>query len=502
MSDLIKAIVLSAERNPDLIAISSGDEKMTYRELLTVMTNVAGHAQSNGMQPGKRFLFAAKPSPCSMATALGLIYGGLTLAFVDPLTSDPLFKGRASAVNPDYSLSDPILYLLGKPFVSNLIRRVKKINVANFGAASPVNLSLGKSKLSTNATDISSWLTESAKPGKYNYPEDRPIVIVFTSGTTSDPKGVVHTAGSLGANVEAFANKFDITEGKLVFSEPMTIGVTALARGAQWRIPQKGEVLPDCDVYFGVPTELLSHLREIEKLPAGDRPLVKTVGTGAAPVLAPLIERVYSVLGDDTTVYGVYGMTEMLPIAIVEGREKLAFEGAGDLVGSFVGNTSVTVESDSEVVIHGDGLMRGYLNKEDVQSLPTGDTGIVIDDGRLVLTGRKKDMFIRGNMNIYPGLYEPQLSQIEGVEQAVLVGIEDTYGDDFIVLAVTVASSYSPESVMSRVEREMKFVTDGDAVPDRVVLIDEMPTSGRALKLDRPALKQMVKQRIAPDGAR
>jgi acyl-CoA synthetase (AMP-forming)/AMP-acid ligase II len=280
----------------------------------------------------------------------------------------------------------------------------------------------------------------------------------------------------------------------------MTIGITALARGAQWHIPQKGESMPDCDVYFGVPTDLLGYLKDIEQLPRDQRPNVRTVGSGAAPVLPSLLNRIYDVLGDETLVYGVYGMTEMLPIAVVEGREKLAYTGAGDLVGSFVGNTTASLAADNEVIISGDGLMRGYLNKELINSLPTGDAGQILEDGRLVLTGRKKDMFIRGHMNIYPGLYEPQLSRIEGVEQAVLVGLEDEYGDDYIALAVTVKATYDKETVANRVRREMKFITDGDAVPDTVVILEEIPTSGRALKIDRTELKRIVAQKVKVDG--
>ena len=71
-------------------------------------------------------------------------------------------------------------------------------------------------------------------------------------------------------------------------------------------------------------------------------------------------------------------------------------------------------------------------------SLPVqaGEALARIDGHRLTLLGRRKDMFIRGTQNVYPGLYEPLIAGLPGVSDAAMVGVPDEIGDDRIVVAV------------------------------------------------------------------
>jgi len=496
MSSIIELIRKSASEHPDLIAISSGDNKLSYRELLEGIDNAATNILASGALPGDKFLYAAKQTPQSMCLALGFIKAGLTLAFVDPFTSDELFKSRVDMVQPKWTLANPLLYTIGRKALSPA-RKIKSLTIADFSSAATNNLYTGGRWLPgvpLSAKSVDNWLKIPGFPVEnlLERDENEESVIVFTSGTTSDPKGVVHTSASLAANVFAFAKRFGMSSGQVIYSEPMTLGVTALSVGAEWKIPQKGEIVPDCDVYFAVPTEVVEALDKLEELFIDDRPNVKIVGTGAAPVLPSLVKRIYSVLGKKTKVLGVYGMTEMLPIAIVDGKQKLEYS-EGDLVGTLIGDAKVKIADDGEVLIQGSGLMKSYLGKEPQEWHPTGDIGKMVGPRKLALLGRKKNMFIRGNMNIYPGLYEPALSSIEGVSQAIMVGLDDYYGDDYIVLAVTPEdSSVNKETLRQRVNKEMSRHVDGDAVPDKVIVIDKMPVSGRALKINRDELKELM----------
>ena len=67
---------------------------------------------------------------------------------------------------------------------------------------------------------------------------------------------------------------------------------------------------------------------------------------------------------------------------------------------------------------------------------------------RLVLLGRKKDMIIRGKTNIYPGLYEPVIAGIDGVGQAVMVGVPDGIGDEAVWLAVEPQHGRNQEALL------------------------------------------------------
>jgi acyl-CoA synthetase (AMP-forming)/AMP-acid ligase II len=104
----------------------------------------------------------------------------------------------------------------------------------------------------------------------------------------------------------------------------------------------------------------------------------------------------------------------------------------------------------------------------------------------VMLLGRRKDMIIRGEHNIYPGLYEPRIAALPGVVDALLVGLLDEgTGDEEVVLAVVL----EPGAVLAAVRAALPAVVPGSAFPDRVVAIPEVPRAGRTHKPDREALR-------------
>jgi acyl-CoA synthetase (AMP-forming)/AMP-acid ligase II len=212
-------------------------------------------------------------------------------------------------------------------------------------------------------------------------------------------------------------------------------------------------------------------------------------------VLRPLVERVRARL-PHTSIRAVYGMTEILPVAIADGDEKLAFEGAGDFVGTLAGHVEALVH-DGELVVRGPGLALGYLGEPPLRELRTGDLAR-LDGTRVVLTGRTKDMFIRGTTNVYPGLYEPIIAGLPGVAQAALVGVPDAIGDDAIVLAVVLERGAGPDA-LEVIRRRLPGLMDAAALPDRIVALEALPVAGRSSKLDRAALAVRVAELIGGD---
>jgi len=99
-------------------------------------------------------------------------------------------------------------------------------------------------------------------------------------------------------------------------------------------------------------------------------------------------------------------MTENLMVCSQDGRQKLSETIEGDLVGSPFLGVTITVANDGEVCLESDQLFSNYWGAEkNSGKYFTGDLGRIDEKGRLILMGRKKDMIIRRNFNIYPGLY-------------------------------------------------------------------------------------------------
>ncbi len=462
MRTLIEQIEQACVDHPNLTAIRHRHDSITYRELGEAITNVARNAIAAGAIPGDRFLYAARPTPRSLAVTLGMLRAGMTLVFVDPFTAPESFATRASLVAPAFTLADSILYTLGHRKLA-WARAIRNINICDYAAVTARHMFTGRRLpgVPRNAIRVDDWVAGAPLLELPPVDPARDAVITFTSGTTADPKGVVHSQRTLAANAAPFADELGIHPHTLVYSEPMTVGAVALTRGAEWWIPDKSDRDVHTEVYFGVPTDLLAML---------DRPKhrfrAEVVATGAAPVLPSLVERVSAQVGEHSRIISVYGMTEMLPVAMCDARRKRNHLD-GDLLGHPVGDTRVKIASDGEVLVAGSGLMENYFGREPEQWHPTGDLGRLVD-GELMLLGRKKNMLIRGNKNIYPSLYEPGVTTIDGVADAAIVGVPDVYGDDRVILFVAREPAHTAAAVRQRVQSALPDHFDGDAIPDEV----------------------------------
>jgi acyl-CoA synthetase (AMP-forming)/AMP-acid ligase II len=296
-----------------------------------------------------------------------------------------------------------------------------------------------------------------------------------------------------------------------VLTDQLMVGIPALISGAHWVMPPPGldpgasperylELLlaePSPDVLFAVPAALDALLGMLDAHPERT-PELRALIVGGAPVLRPLLERVRARL-PRTVIRAIYGMTEILPVAIADGDEKLAYTGPGDFVGTLSPGVEALVH-DGELVVRGPGLALGYLGEAPLTELRTGDLArLDADPARVVLTGRTKDMFIRGTTNIYPGLYEPIIAGLPAVAQCALVGVPDAIGDDVIVLAVVLQPGSGPEAI-ELIRRRLPGLVDAAALPDHIVAVDALPTTGRSSKLDREALARQLAALLARDG--
>jgi acyl-CoA synthetase (AMP-forming)/AMP-acid ligase II len=220
---------------------------------------------------------------------------------------------------------------------------------------------------------------------------------------------------------------------------------------------------------------------------------------GSAPVRRPFLERLQRVISPGTVVRAVYGMTEAAPVASVTLGEKLAFTGEGDLLGTCFPGVRARIADDGELWVSGRHLFRGYLGGAPVVEHATGDLARLDECGRLVLLGRRKDMIIRGQFNVYPDLYESRIEAIPGVRRCAMVGVYDeAIADERIVLALEPDQGQDAEALKGRVLRELrdgKGRIDEAAQPDLIIVL-EVPVAGRAAKIDRQALRAIAEERL------
>lgn len=519
MTDLLEAVLAAADRTPDAPALTFGRRTLPYAELAGRIRGVAAGLRDAGLAPGDRVLFSVRPGRDAVVLALGIVHAGGVVVFADPGAGEALFRARAALAAPRWVAAESLLYLASSGPLRPIARR-RGLELAPYARLVPDARFLYTGRRLPGVPPGAIPLarlesTDFGRSGGGSAAEVRTLaggaegdaLIIFTSGTTDVPKAVVHTRASLGAGLADFAAEVGIRPGQRVLTDQLMVGVPALIAGAHWTIPPHGRnpgaqprqylaLLPEAELLFAVPAALDAMLHALESHPELTPPCLDTIVIGGAPVLRPLLARTRERF-PDARIRAIYGMTEILPVAIADGADKLAKLAApltdGDPVGRVVPSVTARIV-DGELVLSGPGLARGYLAdlpRHPLTEVRTGDLAR-LDDGELTLLGRRKDMFIRGTQNVYPGLYEPIIAGLPGVADAAMVGVPDAIGDDRIVVVVVPERGRDDAELVRRVTRALPGLIDAGVLPDAVVARDGLPRSGRGRKLDRAALTASI----------
>lgn len=529
VTDLVAAVLASCDQHPDAAALTFGRTTFRYGQLARRIRATATSLLREGMQPDDRVLFSVRPGPDAVVLALGIVEAGGTVVFADPGAGEALFRSRAALAAPRWVAAESLLYLASSRPFRGLARR-RGLELAPYARLVPDARHLRAGRwlpgVPSNAFSVTRLATRDSteqplpQPLPHSLPgsADQDALVIFTSGTTDAPKAVVHSRLSLGAGLADFAAGVGLRAGQRLLTDQLMVGVPALIAGAHWTMPPTGAnpgarpeqylaLLPDAEVLFAVPATLDALLRAIDARPELAPTKLQTIILGGAPVLRPLLQRIATRF-PDAAIRAVYGMTEILPVAIADGRAKLAAPSSdgdaagGDWVGTLVPSVSARLV-DGELVLSGPGLARGYLAdlpEHPLTELATGDLAR-IDGDRLTLLGRRKDMFIRGTQNVYPGLYEPIIAGLPGVSDAAMVGVPDEIGDDRVVVVVVPQGAphnapphpTAEHPVARSVARALPGLIDAGVLPDVVLAVAELPRSGRSRKLDRAALTAIVR---------
>jgi acyl-CoA synthetase (AMP-forming)/AMP-acid ligase II len=279
---------------------------------------------------------------------------------------------------------------------------------------------------------------------------DDPCDILFTSGTTGDPKGVVATHGASVRSFRTWAETVGLSAGdRYLIVNPFfhTFGYKAgwlscLIAGATnyplatFDTAKLVELVSEhrITVLPGPPAIFQTLLAT--DLGGADLSSLRLAVTGAASVPVALIERMRSELGIATVLTG-YGLTESCGIVSISAADDPA-EIVARTAGRPIPGVDVRIADPDEsgageVLVRGFNVMRGYFEDaaataEAIDSegwLHTGDIGRFEPGGELVITDRIKDMYISGGFNCYPAEIERALQRHPDVALAAVIGVPD-----------------------------------------------------------------------------
>lgn len=338
--------------------------------------------------------------------------------------------------------------------------------------------------------------------------------ILFTSGTTGSPKGVLMTYGRVLPQAAVWCQNTGLREGdRYLIANPffhsfgMKVGwVACILSGAvavpmpQFDVAQAIELIERERITFmpGPPTIFQMLLAELDKR-KWDCSSLRGGTTGAASVPPALVERIREDLGM-VDLITAYGMTECVNITTcVPGDDAetiartcgKAFPGNEVRIADAQGN-EVPRGQTGEVQVRGQGVMLGYLDNAQATAetidadgwLHTGDVGTMDERGYVRITDRMKDLYISGGFNVYPAEVEKLLAEHPAIGMAAVVGVPDErlgeVGRAFVVLRPGATASEAELIAWSR-ENMANY-----KVPRSFVLVEDLPrnAAGKVLKTE------------------
>ena len=338
--------------------------------------------------------------------------------------------------------------------------------------------------------------------------------IMFTSGTTGDPKGAMLIHSAICRAYFSWASVIGLDEDRYLIVNPffhsfgLNAGILAcLMTGSTivphpvFDVPSVMKRIPEERISaFPGPPAIYQTILNTESLDEFDMSSLRLAVTGAAPVPVSLIEEMRRRLGFTTIITG-YGLTESSGMATMC-RDGDPAEVISNTSGRAIDDVEVQiVDADGtevprgepgEIVIRGYNIMKGYLNDpvktaETIDAdgwLHTGDIGVMDDAGNIDITDRVKDMFINGGFNAYPAEIENLMSNHPGVGQVAVVGVPDPrlgeVGYAFVVPAPGAATE--ADALISWCRAEMANYK----CPRYVEYVDALPlnASGKVLKFE------------------
>ena len=360
--------------------------------------------------------------------------------------------------------------------------------------------------------DADVWDSPQASSHPVAVGSDDPCLIIYSSGTTGWPKGIVHTHRNVALSLSSLQACWRFTAEDAVVNVLPLFHVHGLAFATHLSLLSGGRVLLEDSfdpvgtldvvgegtVFMAVPTIYYKWLDRPEfRAAASAWKNCRLFTCGSAPIRAEVLPELQAIL--QRPVINRYGMTEAFVISSLpldgpwpQGSVGLPLEGIEVRV-LLDGVTEAPAGEVGTVLIRGPNLFRSYWGKPEATAaafqggwFDTGDLGSRDAAGFLTLVGRKNDLIITSGYNVYPQVVERVLQSCPGVQESAVVGLPDRqHGERVVAFVVSSDAALTERQVL---EHCSQHLVDYQR-PRKVLFVEALPRNamGKVLRKDLQA---------------
>lgn len=465
---------------PRVIALVDDQGDHTYAELDKRVDRVAAALWSDGVKPGDRVAMLAWNGP----EVVELVHAVARLgAILVPLNA------RLRVDELAFQLRDAEVALL---VCDTSLSETAAAAARAAGVASPHTFPLeGREGITF--------------PRVGAHASDDPLCIMYTSGTTGLPKGVVLTYGNMFASAAGSAFNLGVLPGDrwlavlpLFHVGGLSIVMRSVLYGTAVVLHRQfdehrvsASLRRDRVTHVSVVATMLQRLLDVDAEPCA--PQVRVVLVGGGPVPASLLERA-AALG--YPVVQTYGLTETASqVATLAPADAIARLGSA---GKPLVTTRLRVDAPAgepgEILVSGPVVTPGYFRRPEATAaaihdgwLHTGDIGRLDEDGYLYVLDRRDDLIVSGGENVYPAEVEALLLRHASVREAAVVGLPDLAWGEVVVAAIVADDGVVPEEIRVWMRERLA----GFKVPSRIERVEALPMTASG-KVQRRLVREML----------
>lgn len=481
------------------------DKSLSYGALYSLSNRVARFFKNAGIGANERVLLLAENSVENMAVFVSTLRYGATLATVHTEMNQAHLSDIIGAIDPKI-----VLYQEGIG-----LEKLRDGAPGDWHKLGEWSADGGSTGFFGDIEELSNVDDIPSIAGK-----DDHGVIFYTSGTVAKPKGVIQTHATAYYNYDATADYLELRPGDRVFdcrsyswlsAQHMSLGAPLVAGATtimakHFSQSRYFDWLRDFDVNIGfvVPTIVNMLISRPHAVTGKDLPHLRFLTASSAP----LLDEQWKQFED------MYGITLAQSCGSSEGGNTAAHRGANRKIGSIGpaqkyqdiriidGDGKTLSQGETGEIIIGGGRQQafGYLMPDGtIEKLPSdghhsGDLGYIDNDGHLHITGRVKELIIRGGVNISPLEIDAVLIEHPAISEAGAIGVpHPIYGEEVVAFAACLpGQSVSADDVSAHCEGRLPEAK----LPKEIHFLDELPKNARG-KLDRSALQTHYADHIA-----